>query len=108
MSTLGVPVCLMRVCLPVCAQVAKQAGRSLEFQKLSHNLAVLHRKKLGDIETAYEIYQVCSCAPCLFCQSEEFFNLSTALPAACNGFFPFCLCLLVLPPFTWAKLLDLL
>lgn len=71
----------------------------MEFQKLSHNLAVLQRKKLGDIETAYEIYQVHSCAPCLFCQFEDSLDLSTALPAACNEFSPFCLCLLVSAPF---------
>ena len=39
-------------------QAAKQAGRSLEFMKLSHNLAAVQRKKLDKIEAAYEIYQV--------------------------------------------------
>ena len=39
-------------------QAAKQAGRSLEFMKLSHNLAAVQRKRLDKIEAAYEIYQV--------------------------------------------------
>ena len=46
------------MCVSVCAQAAKEAGRSLEFMKLSHNLAAVQRKKLDKIEAAYEIYQV--------------------------------------------------
>ena len=42
----------------VCTQVAKQAGRSLEFMKLSHNLAAVQRKKLDKVEAAYDVYKV--------------------------------------------------
>ena len=42
----------------VCMQVAKQAGRSLEFMKLSHNLAAVQRKKLDKVEAAYDVYKV--------------------------------------------------
>ena len=54
-------VCVMLLwcmCVFVCMQAAKQAGRSLEFMKLSNNLAAVQRNKLGKTEAAYEIYQV--------------------------------------------------
>ena len=56
----GVPVwgAVSDACVCVCTQTAKGAGRSLEFMKLSHNLAAVQRKKLDKIEAAYEIYQV--------------------------------------------------
>lgn len=38
-------------------EAAKQAGRSLEFMKLSHNLAAVQRKKLDKVEAAYEVYK---------------------------------------------------
>lgn len=39
-------------------QDAKEAGRSLEFMKLSHHLAAAQRKRLNKHEAAYEVYQV--------------------------------------------------